>query len=152
MVRWHCYAGDASLWPPPAGRPDPALRHTSQDGPKDSPNGRCHRPVTSGLVFGRGEVLEFSTSARQGGTDTTAAGAKAPREVAGPAGCLARLLQVWNHPCSMCQPQKRTPGFGCRQISAGGSWDGLRPVTVDTRHGSAQRADLRIARADVNGR
>src|ERR1035437_1817681 len=77
-------------------------------------------PVTSGFVFGGAEVLQFSTSARQGGTDTTAAGAQAPREVAGPAGC-STMLRVWNHPCNMCEPQKRAPGLSALPDSRKGT-------------------------------
>jgi hypothetical protein len=45
---------------------------------------RDARPLTCRFVFPGSIPVKFSTSARQGGTDTTAAEAQAPLEVAGP--------------------------------------------------------------------
>src|ERR1035437_2407793 len=110
------------------------------------------RPVTSGFVFSRGEVLKFSKSARQGATDTTAAGAQAPREVAGPAGWQHTSRRCGTTPVACVDHRKGRRVLGCRQVPARASWDGLRPVTVDTRPGPTHRADLRIRCDDVNGR
>ena len=46
--------------------------------------------LTSGFALGGDDDLQFTRSAREGGTDTTEAGAQARFEVAGPSGCLPK--------------------------------------------------------------
>ena len=142
MVRWHWCAGDVSPWPPPAGRPDPRLHRDRcvEAGPGQVPAQACDQRTCVWRVRGS-KVHQVSPTGRNGHHCFRCVGtARSGRSH----GMTAHMSEVWNHPCDMCQPQKRTPGFRCRQIPARGLWDGLRPVTVDTRHGSARGADLRI--------